>query len=58
MSIFELLIRPLRLQQPSTEAEALKELTALAIIMGEPNDDAVAYTKTGSLQVRVTGSHP
>lgn len=41
-------------QQPSTEAEALKQLTALAIIMGEPNDDAVAYTKTGSLQVSLS----
>lgn len=29
----------------------LKDLTALQILMGEPNDEAVTYTKTSALQV-------
>ena len=38
-------------QKPTADTDVLKEVTALAVMMGEPNDEAATYTKTASLQV-------
>ncbi len=38
-------------QKPTADTVDLKALTALQILMGEPNDESVSYTKTSALQV-------
>lgn len=38
-------------QKPTGDTADLKALTALQILMGEPNDESVSYTKTSALQV-------
>jgi hypothetical protein len=38
-------------QKPTADTDVLKEVTALAVMMGEPNDEAVTYTKSASVQV-------
>lgn len=38
-------------QKPNEDTQELADLSALQILMGEPDDSAVAYTKTSAIQV-------
>lgn len=38
-------------EQPSGDTKELKDLVALQVLMGEPNDEALAYSKSSSIQV-------
>lgn len=44
------------LQEPSDDVPELKEMAAMLIMMGEPSDDSLTYSKTSSLQVGQTFS--
>lgn len=43
-------------QSPTEDSGVLDSLGALAILMGEPSDEAVSYTKTSALQVGATSA--
>jgi hypothetical protein len=38
-------------EQPNDVAEELADLRALQVIMGEPNDEGLSYSKSSALQV-------
>lgn len=43
-------------EQPGQGTEELKDLVAIQVLMGEPDDEVVQYTKTSAMQVsRIVG---
>jgi hypothetical protein len=43
--------------QPTAETEVLSSLVGLQVIMGEPNEDGLAYSKSSAIQVGRRISH-